>query len=386
MIPLTRPWIDDTDIEAVTQVLRSGWLTQGRQVAAFEAAFRDRVGAHEAIAVSSCTTALQQALHVSGVGPGDDVIVPSFSFIATTAVVAHAGARPVFADVELTTGNVSAATLDAAYTSATRAVIAVHQAGVPLDLPLVRTWCRQRDVTLIEDAACALGATCDGQPVGADAHLAAFSFHPRKVLTTGEGGMVVTNDAALGERLRRLRDHGSAISAATRENTPGAGATLAEQYLEMGFNHRMTDLQGALGEAQLQRLPDMIARRRARAQRYHHLLAALPGVHAVQDPPWGTSSYQSFWVRLDDADRRHRDQVLAALAQQGVSTRRGIMATHREPACTTLATGWKAPGGLATTELLSDTSLILPLWHHLTDDDQDHIVEALADAVTRVMA
>jgi perosamine synthetase len=378
MIPLTRPWIDEAEIQAVTDVLRSGWLTQGTQVSAFEAAFRGRVGAPHAIAVSSCTTALQQALHVAGIGPGDDVIVPSFSFIATTAVVAHAGARPVFADVELDTGNVSAATLDAAHTSATRAVIGVHQAGVPLDLPMIRTWCRQRDITLIEDAACALGATCDGLPIGADSHLAAFSFHPRKLLTTGEGGMLVTDDALLDDRLRRLRDHGSSVSAAARESTPGAGSTVAEQYLEMGFNHRLTDLQAALGVVQMQRLPELIARRRARAHRYHELLAPLAGVHPVRDPSWGTGTFQSFWVRLEGASRHDRDQVLAALASQGISCRRGIMATHREPACDHLARGWKAPGGLDTTEILTDTTLILPLWHHLEDHDQDRVVEALS--------
>ena len=381
MIPLTRPWIDDAEVEAVTEVLRSGWLTQGRHVARFEEAFCDRVGAQAAVAVSSCTTALQQALHVAGVGPGHDVIVPSFSFIATTAVVAHTGARPVFADVDLATGNVSTATLDAALTPDTTAVIAVHQAGVPLDLSALQAWSRRHDVLLIEDAACALGATCEGSPVGADAWMAAFSFHPRKVLTTGEGGMIATRDPQVAERLRRLRDHGSSLSAAVREQAPGAGATTVEQYLEMGFNHRMTDLQGALGVVQLQRLTDMIARRRARAQRYHHLLAHLPTVQPVRDPSWGTGTYQSFWIRLDGATRRDRDAVMAHLAHRGVSSRRGIMATHREPACTTLATGWVAPGGLDTTELLSDTSLILPLWHHLGDDDQDHVVDALTEVL-----
>jgi perosamine synthetase len=379
MMPLTRPWIDEADIEAVTDVLRSGWLTQGSRVGRFEEAFRHRVGATDAVAVSSCTTALQQALHVVGVGPGDDVLVPSFSFIATTAVVAHTGARPVFADVDLVTGNVSVDTLEAAVTPSTRAVIAVHQAGVPLDLPALNTWCEARNLPLIEDAACALGATCDGSPVGADAYMAAFSFHPRKVLTTGEGGMLATRDPALGQRLRRLRDHGSNLSAATRERAPGAGSAVVEQYLEMGFNHRMTDLQGALGEAQLTRLADMIARRRARAGRYHDLLRHLPGVHPVRDPAWGTGTFQSFWIRLEGVSRHDRDHVMEHLARRDISSRRGIMATHREPACAALATGWSAPAGLDVTELLSDTSLILPLWHHMTDDDQDRVVHALAE-------
>lgn len=382
MIPLTRPWIDDAEIDAVTDVLRSGWLTQGRRVAQFEAAFRHRVGAADAIALSSCTTALQQALYVGGIGPGDDVLVPSFSFIATTAVVVHAGARPVFADVDPDTGNVAAHTLEAACTPATRAVIAVHQAGVPLDLTPLSNWCRSRGVMLIEDAACALGATCEGSPVGADSWLAAFSFHPRKVLTTGEGGVLATCDPELGERLRRLRDHGSSLSAAVREQAPGAGSTSVEQYLEMGFNHRMTDLQGALGEVQLGRLTEVIARRRARAQRYHQLLSHLPAAYPVRDPAWGTGTYQSFWIRLDGADRTDRDAVLAHLARRGISSRRGIMATHREPACDSLPTGWTAPGGLDVTERLSDTTLIVPLWHHMSDEDQDRVADALTEVLT----
>lgn len=382
MIPLTRPWIDHTEIAALSEVLESGWLTQGSRVAAFEAALRDRIGSQHAVATSNCTTALQQALHVTGVGAGDDVIVPSFSFIATTAVVAHTGARPVFADVHLDTGNVTVDSLDAAWTPATRAVIGVHQAGVPLELAAIRTWCSEREIPLIEDAACALGATCDGVPVGADAWMAAFSFHPRKVLTTGEGGMLVTSDPDVAARVRRLRDHGSNLSAAVREQAPGAGSTAVEQYLEMGFNHRMTDLQGALGVVQLGRLTELIARRRAIANRYHHLLASFDTLTPVRDPAWGTSTYQSFWIRLHDASRQDRDAVIAHLASRGVSSRRGIMATHREPACAGLPMGWYAPGGLDVTEQLSDTSLILPLWHHLTEDDQNLVVEALAEVLS----
>jgi len=382
VIPLTRPWIDEAEMAAVSEVLDSGWLTQGSRVAAFEAALCDRIGAQHAVATSNCTTALQHALHVTEVGVGDDVIVPSFSFIATTAVVAHAGARPVFADVHLDTGNVTVETLEAAWTPATRAVIGVHQGGVPLELAAIRTWCDQRSLPLIEDAACALGATCDGAPVGADAWMAAFSFHPRKVLTTGEGGMLVTSDPEVANRVRRLRDHGSNLSAAMRERAPGAGSTAVEQYLEMGFNHRMTDLQGALGVVQLGRLTELIARRRASANRYHQLLAGFDMVTPVRDPAWGTSTYQSFWIRLHDATRQDRDAVIAHLASRGVSSRRGIMATHREPACTRLPTGWSAPGGLDVTEQLSDTTLILPLWHHLTHHDQDHVVEALSEVVS----
>lgn len=370
MIPVMRPMLGSAEAEAIAEVIACGWIAQGPRVAEFERRFAERVGATDAVAVSSCTAALHLALHALGVSPGDEVVVPSFSFIATANAVRYCGATPVFADVDAETGNLTGATVAPALTDRTRAVLAVHQGGVPADVAELRAACGS--VPVVEDAACAAGSTYRGASVGAGAHLAAWSFHPRKLLTTGEGGMVTTDDPALAARLRRLREHGMSVSAADRH---AAGRAIVEQYLETGFNYRMTDLQAALGIVQLGRLTDLVAGRRARAARYHGLLADLP-VRPVRDPAHGTTNFQSFWVRLDDDVERDRNDVLRALEERGVSARRGIMAAHLEPAYAGVR-----HGPLPVTEHLTRRSLILPLHHELTDADQDLVVDALARAV-----
>jgi dTDP-4-amino-4,6-dideoxygalactose transaminase len=304
------------------------------------------------------------------------VVVPSFSFIASSNAVRYVGATPVFADVDPLTGNLSAATVGPLLTERTRAVMAVHQGGMPADVDGLRACCG--DVPVVEDAACAAGSTYRGRSVGAGALLAAWSFHPRKLLTTGEGGMVTTDDPDLAARLRRLREHGMNVSAADRH---AAGKPIVEQYLETGFNYRMTDLQAAVGIVQLGRLPELVAWRRAMAQRYHRLLADVPGVRAVADPAYGTTNYQTFWVLLDDDIAVHRNDVLASLAAAGVSARRGIMAAHLEPAYQ-----GTPHEPLPVTELLTGRSLILPLHHELTIDQQDLVVDALTAALKTVVS
>ncbi|HEY0638695.1 MAG TPA: DegT/DnrJ/EryC1/StrS family aminotransferase [Pseudonocardiaceae bacterium] len=375
-IPVMRPWLGEEEVEAVAEAVRSGWVAQGPRVAAFERAFAGRVGAAEGVAVSSCTTGLHLALHVLGVGPGDEVVVPSLSFIATANAVRYCGATPVFADVDAATGNLTAATVSAVLTARTRAVLLVHQGGVPADVADLAAL----GVPLVEDAACAAGSTYRGRPVGAGATLAAWSFHPRKLITTGEGGMLTTDDPALAARLRRLREHGMSVSAADRH--AAGGTAIVEEYLETGFNYRLTDVQAAIGLVQLGRLDAIVARRRELAARYHELLAAaVPALTAVRDPEHGTTNYQSFWVELPPDCPVPRNDVLSALAAAGVSARRGIMAAHLEPAYRGHP---HAP--LPVTERLTARTLILPLHHELTGDDQRRVVEALAAAVAPVGA
>ncbi|GAB3814631.1 DegT/DnrJ/EryC1/StrS family aminotransferase [Micromonospora zhanjiangensis] len=371
MIPVMVPRLGEEEAQAAAEAVRSGWVAQGPRVARFESRFAERVGARHGVAVSSCTTALHLALVLLEIGPGDEVVVPSLSFIATANAVRYVGATPVFADVDPITGNVTVATVDAVRTARTRAVIGVHQCGVPFDLVALRAAARRWGVALVEDAACAAGSTAYGEPVGAGAIVAAWSFHPRKLLTTGEGGMVTVDDPDVAARLRRLREHGMNVSAADRH---ASGRPVLESYLETGFNYRMTDIQAAVGLVQLDRLTDLVAQRRASAARYHELLADVPGLRPVRDPAYGQTNYQSFWVLLDEGFGATRDETLAALAEAGVSARRGIMAAHLEPAYADLA---PATAPLPVTERLTRDSLILPLHHALTADDQEHIAGVL---------
>jgi perosamine synthetase len=368
-----KPLLGEEEAEAAAAAVRSGWVAQGPRVASFEESFARHVGAGHAVAASSCTTALHLAVHLLGVGPGDEVVVPSLSFIATANAVRYTGATPVFADVDPETGNLTADTVAAVLTDRTRAVLVVHQAGVPADVAALRALCDPLAVPVVEDAACAAGSTYLGAPVGSGALLAAWSFHPRKLLTTGEGGMLTTDRADWAARAKRLREHGMSVSAADRHR---GGAAVVEEYLETAFNYRMTDVQAAIGVVQLSRLDGIVRRRRELAARYQELLAGVPGLRTVRDPAHGTTNYQSFWVRLPDDAPVERNDVLAELARRGVSARRGIMASHLEPAY-----AGHPHTALPVTEDFTRRTLILPLYHDLSTAEQDTVVDALTAAL-----
>ncbi len=366
MIPVMVPWLGEEEALAAADVVRSGWVAQGPRVAEFEERFAEYVGNTSAVAVSSCTTGLHLVLHAMGIGPGDEVVVPSLSFIATANAPRYVGATPVFADVDEVTQNLTADTIRAAATDRTAAVIVVHQVGMPADLDELRKLCRERGIQIIEDAACAVGSVHRQDMIGAGPDPVVFSFHPRKILTTGEGGMVVTADEELAARLRTLRAHAMSVSAFDRHDRK---ASDFEEYPELGFNFRMTDIQAAVGIVQLRKLDEMIERRRLLGDLYAEMLADVRGVRVPTDPPFGRTNFQSYSVVLSSEFSLGRNELIEHLHAAGISTRRGVMAAHRETAYLDYP---KAE--LPVTERLADSSIILPLYHGMTEADIERVV------------
>lgn len=376
-IPVARPSIGEAEERAVVDALRSGWVSQGPKVAEFERQFANYVGARNAVAVSSCTTALHLALLGAGIKPGDEVICPSLSFIATANAIVYAGGVPVFADIDLSTYNISPGSIEAAITSRTRAILLVHQIGFPAALNEIKKIALQHGLVVVEDAACAIGAEYFGQRIGLPhAAMACFSFHPRKVLTTGEGGMITTGDDQLAARLRRLRQHGMSVSDLARHSS---SRVTAESYDEVGFNYRMTDMQAALGMVQLQRLDEMLAKRRRLAHRYTERLVRIPWLVLPPEREGFSPNYQSYMVRLTSDAPVSRDELMQKMLDRGISTRRGIMAIHREAPYR-----GDCEKRLPVTSMVTDSAIILPLHHEMTEDDHDYVVESIEQIGARL--
>jgi perosamine synthetase len=377
MIPLTRPFLDERCAEAARRVILSGWVTQGPEVERFEKEFAAMVKAPHACAVSSCTSALHLALRAAGVGPGDDVITVSHSFIATANAIRYQGATPVFVDIEPGGFNMDVARLERALTPKTKAILCVHQMGMPCDLARILAFAHRHSVPVIEDAACASGSEIlwngNWEPIGRPhADAACFSFHPRKVITTGEGGMLTTAHADWDQTFRTWRQHGMSIAADFRHR---ARQVTSESYAELGYNYKMTDIQAAIGREQLKALGEIVERRRFLASRYHRMLAAVSGVHPPAEPEWARSNWQSYCVWLAEPQRQ-RD-VMQRMLDGGISTRRGIVCSHREGALS----GVQITGTLTRSEEAQDSGLLLPLFPAMADSDQERVVEALMEAL-----
>jgi dTDP-4-amino-4,6-dideoxygalactose transaminase len=366
-VPVMKPWIGAEEAQAAAEAVSSGWVAQGPRVGSFERAFAELVGAADAVALSSCTAALHLSMVLLNVGRGDEVVVPSLSFVATANAARYVGATPVFADVDEKTQNLTAETIEPVLTRATRAVILVHQAGIPADVDEIHKLCDPRGIEVVEDAACAIGSRIGDRLVGSDSDLVTFSFHPRKLVTTGEGGMLVCGREEDAVRARQLREHGMSVSAADRHQS---GRMIIEEYLETGFNYRMTDIQAAVGLVQLAKLEHLVARRRELAARYVTALGDIPGIVMAGDPPHGRTNFQSFWVLLPPESPLGRDDLLAGLLADGISARRGIMAAHLEPAYS-----GHEHAALPVTERLTRDSVILPLFHTMTDQDQERVID-----------
>jgi len=370
-IPIAKPFVGREEEQAVIESLRSGWLSQGPRVGEFERQFAGFVGAKHATAVSSCTTALHLAFIGAGIGPGDEVLCPSLSFIATANSIRYVGATPIFVDIDPVTYNLDPARIEAAITPRTKAILAVHQIGLPAAIHEILEIARRRNLLVIEDAACAIGSAYRGARIGRPhAYMACFSFHPRKILTTGEGGMITTSDEKVATRIRQLRQHAMSASDLTRHQSQ---KVVIEEYGEVGYNFRMTDLQAAIGLVQLGRVEGFIARRRAFAARYSEALLNIGWLMPPVEPSECRTNFQAYMARLTKDAPISRDDLMQQLLDRGISTRRGIMATHREAPYRDVR--WDRE--LTETNAATDECIILPLFHQMTDEDQEFVIDSI---------
>lgn len=385
-IPLAQPVLGEAEAEAARRAILSGWVTQGPEVAAFEQEFAAFVGAPFACAVSSCTTALHLALLAVGVQPGDEVITVSHSYIATANSIRYCGAVPVFVDILPDTFNLDPAGWEQAITSKTRAILVVHQMGMPCDLAQILPLARRYGLPVVEDAACAIASQIlwngEWQQIGRPhGDIACFSFHPRKVITTGDGGMITTANPEWDQQFRLWRQHGMSIPDTVRHQ---ARTVTFESYPVLGYNYRMTDIQAAIGREQLQRLPEILQQRRSLADHYRDILAGIPGLMLPLEPQDCRSNWQSYCVRLPaGCDQR---EVMQRMLEGGVATRRGIMCAHRELAyaesASTAAVGEGARRHpLPESEHAQDCCIVLPLYPQMTREQQDIVAKVLAEAL-----
>lgn len=388
-IPVAKPHLGEEEASAAGRAILSGWVTQGPEVAAFEQEFAAYVGAPHACAVSSCTTALHLALLAVGVRPGDEVITVSHSYIATANSIRYCNAVPVFVDIEPGTFNINPREIEFAISRRTRAILCVHQMGMPCDLGHILDIAHKHEIRVVEDAACAIGSEIlwrgrwekIGKPHG---DVACFSFHPRKLLTTGDGGMITTADAKVDRKLRLWRQHGMSVPDTVRHSSR---QVVFESYPELGFNYRLTDIQAAVGREQLKRLPEAISRRREMAKRYGVLLANIPGLILPTELEWARSNWQSYCVR--PPDNKDQRKVMQRMLDDGIATRRGIMCAHLEGAYAAPGS-WRCaqpdckPAGscpkLAESERAQKNGVVLPLFSQMTQEQQVRVAASLREA------
>jgi perosamine synthetase len=367
MISIAKPYLIEEDAQAAFDTILTGWITQGPKVQEFEEKFAAYVGAKYAVAVSNCTTALHLSMIAAGVGAGDEVICPSMSYIATANSVRYVGATPIFAEVLPETYNLDPVDAEKKITNKTKAILIVHQIGLPADINTFKELCATHGLKLIEDAACAVGSAYEGKKIGSHGELVCFSFHPRKVISTGDGGMITTNRRDYHDRLKLLRQHGMSINDRTRHE---AKELIFEDHIELGYNYRLTDIQAAIGIKQLEKLDWIISERRKIASKYDEAFKDLNFIRRPVEKDGYYTNYQSYCIYLKDQCPVTRNSLMQGLLEAGISSRRGVMTTHRETAYKAILPDLS----LAISEDLQDKSIILPLYVPMAAIDVEFVI------------
>jgi len=391
-VPITKPSLTEEEARAPFDSIKSGWVTQGPKVAEFEKAVASYVGAKHGIATTSCTTGLHLAMAAIGIGPGDEVICPSFTFIASANAILYTGASVVFCEVDPRTFNIDPADVEKRITKKTKAIMPVDQIGLACDIDAINAIAKKHGIKVVEDAAPAIGETYypaasasrgadrrtdrseddKGRKVGSNAHQTVFSFHPRKVITTGEGGMITTDDDELADRARKLRAHGMSVSDLDRHKSD---RVIIEEYPVLGFNYRMTDIQASIGLVQLRRLDELLRLRRARAERYNAELPAIKGLEIPYVPDYAEHTYQSYCLRLTKDCKLDREDLMTNLLRRGIATRRGVMASHLEKTYTDR----NGTVSLPITEAATASTMLIPLYATMTDEEQSWVIDSLRE-------
>jgi dTDP-4-amino-4,6-dideoxygalactose transaminase len=374
-IPLAKPMLGKEEAQLAYDTILTNWVTQGPRVAEFEEKFAHYTGAKYAVALSNCTTALHLSMIVAGIGEGDEVICPSMSYIATANCIMYVGAEPVFAEVDPITYNIDPEDALRRITPRTKAILIVHQIGLPANISAFRKICDEHNLILIEDAACAAGSSYQGAKIGSHSDLVCFSFHPRKVITTGDGGMLTTNNESYYNRLRLLRQHGMSVNDRVRHEST---KVIIEDHLEVGFNYRLTDIQAAVGIKQLERLDDIIAERTKIALRYLRELADVPGIRLPSVPEDCTTNWQSFSIYLLPSCPVDRNELMQRLLDVGVASRRGVMTSHRETAYKNSGVDYHLP----ISEDAADRSIVIPLYVPMSDEEVSYVIAQFKACIT----
>lgn len=373
---ITKPQFDDDELRLLKQCLDSHWVTQGPMTAEFERLFSIHHKLSHSLATTSCTAALHLAAFALELGPGDEVIVPAFTWVTSAHCAEYAGAKAVFADVEIDTYNLDPAALRAAITPRTRAIVVVHLFGLPAKMNEIMAIAKRHGLAVIEDAACATGTTYKNVPVGGIGDIGCFSFHPRKVITTGEGGMVTTNRADLADRVKSLRNHGATGPA------PGDDPTkpyTMSTFNRLGFNLRLSDIQGAVGVAQMAKLDRLLAERRKLAERYHELLTNVSEISLPVAREGFGHTYQSYVVRILEGSREKRNKIMDMLAESNIATRPGTHAVHMLGYYVNKYKLHRDQFPVA--RACEETTITLPLFPGMTDVDQCLVADCLTKAL-----